>query len=262
MIVLAALLAAFLAALLSFAAPARASVSSAGLDAVAAEPAPGAALPLDLTFADEAGRPLSLATALGQRPGVLIFADYTCHTLCGPILDFTAAALDRSGLTPGTDFRLVVVGLDPKDGLDAARAMKARIGESGAIAAGVFLSGTQAAIGAATAALGYRYTYDAEHDQFAHPAAVFILDSAGKVARVLSGVGISPADLRLALVEAGRGRVGTFADHLRLLCYGYDPTRGLYTERITLFLQIGAGAMLLGMAGGISLMLTKAKARP
>ena len=68
---------------------------------------------------------------------------------------------------------------------------------------------------------------------------------------LLSGLGLSGADFRLALVEAGHGAVGTFADRIRLLCYGYDPARGIYTERITLFLELAAGATVLVMAGGI-----------
>jgi protein SCO1/2 len=128
-------------------------------------------------------------------------------------------------------------------------------------AAAVFLTGDEAAIRAVTAALGYRYTYDAAHDQYAHPAAAYVLDTRGAVARVLSGLGLSGADMRLALVGAGDGRVGTFADHIRLLCYGYDPVRGIYTERITLFLQFGALATVAALAGSIALMTLKTQRR-
>src|SRR5262249_6335694 len=159
------------------------------------------------------------------------FADYTCHTLCGPILDFAAAGLDHSGLQPGADYRLVVIGLDPKDGRDAARTMRHdHLG--GALAqSAVFLIGSDATVHAATDALGYRSAYDAEHDQFAHPAAAYVLDAQGRVTRVLSGLGLSGTDMRLALVAAGNGHTGTLGDRIRLLCYGYDSVRGIYTER-------------------------------
>jgi protein SCO1 len=233
-----------------------AGFNPADLDGIAAVPAPDAALPLSLSFRDEAGRSVTLADALAGRPAVLIFADYTCRTLCGPILSFAAAGLAQSGLQAGIDYRLVVIGLDPHDGLDAARDMKsARFGDDAAIAqAAVFLTGQNAAIRAATDALGYRYAYDAEHDQFAHPAAAYILDPAGHVRRVLAGLGLSGADLRLALVDAGQGSVGTLADQVRLLCYGYDPVRGLYTERISRVLELACGLTVLSLAGGILLM--------
>jgi protein SCO1/2 len=186
-----------LALLLGFAAEAQAGLNHADLQTIAAAPPPNATLPLALSFRDDAGHPRKLVDALGGKPAVLIFADYTCHTLCGPILDFTAAALRQSGLRPGTDFRLIVIGIDPRDGIATAREMRnARIGSENPIApAAVFLTGDEAAIRTVTAALGYGYTYDAAHDQYAHPAAAYVLDARGVVARVLSGLGLSGTDM-------------------------------------------------------------------
>jgi protein SCO1/2 len=245
-----------LAILLGLAAPAHAGFSAAELGTLSASPPSDAALPLDLAFLDEAERSRTLREVLDARPSVLIFADYTCHTLCGPILDFAAAALRQSGLRPGGDFRLVVIGLDPKDGLDAARAMRTdRIGTDSPLArAAVFLTGQPADVHRVAAALGYRYAYDAAHDQYAHPAAAYVLDRDGRVTRVLSGLGLSGNDMRLALVAAGQGHVGTFGDRLRLLCYGYDPVRGIYTERITLLLEIAAGFTVAALGGSILMM--------
>ncbi len=256
-------LVAILALLVGLASEACAGLSAADLAAIAAAPRPNAALPLTLTFRDDAGRTRTLADALGGKPSVLIFADYTCHTLCGPILDFAAAALRQSGLRPGADFRLIVIGIDPKDGIGAARAMRAtRLGRDDPIApAAVFLTGDVAAIDAATTALGYRYAYDAARDQYAHPVAAYVIDARGAVARVLSGLGLSGADMRLALVAAGGGHVGSFADRIRLLCYAYDPVRGIYTERITLFLEVGALATVAALAGSIALMVAKGRRR-
>ncbi len=245
--------AAFAVMLLALVAPARADVTAAQLESVSAAPRPGAALPLDLAFVDDAGASRTLRAALGATPAVLIFADYTCRTLCGPILDFAATALRQSGLQPGSDFRLIVVGLDPRDGPDAARAMRVeRIGTDDPLArATVVLTGQASAIDAAAAALGLHYAYDAAHDQYAHPAAAYVLDARGNVTRVLSGLGLSGNDMRLALVAAGQGHVGTLGDRIRLLCYGYDPARGIYTERITLMLEIAAGLTVAALGGAI-----------
>ena len=249
--------------ILGFGGSASAGFNTAELDGIAAEPKAGAAVPMDLSFTDEAGQPATLGTAIAGRPAVLIFADYTCRTLCGPILSFAAAGLAQSGLQPGADYRLVVIGLDPRDELDAARAMKAGHlgGDDAILQAAVFLTGQPAAIRAATDALGYRYAYDAEHDQFAHPAAAYVLDAGGRVRRVLSGLGLSGGDLRLALVDAGQGSVGTLADHIHLLCYGYDPLLGIYTARITLLLDLAAGLTLLIMAAGILIMVARTQGR-
>ncbi len=237
--------------------PAVAAMSTAALGEISAAPPPGATLPLQLQFIGEDSQAMTLEQALAGKPAVVMFADYTCHTLCGPIVDFAVAELDNTGLSPGTDFRLVVIGLDPKDGIDSARAMRMRHLESdpAVAAAAVFLTGTDDTIRSAASALGYSYVYDAGNDQFAHPAAAYVIDHNGRVARLLSGVGLSGVDLRLALIEAGHGAVGTLADRIRLLCYGYDPARGIYTERITWLLELAAGASLLGLGGAIGLML-------
>jgi protein SCO1/2 len=244
------ILAAFLMRLIAGGAGAQAGLTQAALDGVAAAPLSDAALPLGLRFSDESGQPRTLGDVLAGKPAILVFADYTCRTLCGPVLTFVAAGLERSGLAAGADYGLVVIGLNPKDDLAAARAAKvARIGAGIPLAAAtIMLTGEEAAIRAATAALGYRYVYDAEHDQFAHPAAAFAVNAAGRVTRVLSGLALDGADLRMALVEAGEGRVGSLGDRLRLLCYGFDPVRGIYTEKITLWLELAATFTLFGMA--------------
>lgn len=112
----------------------------------------------------------------------------------------------------------------------------------------------------ATAIVGLN-AYDAVHDQYAHPAAVYIVDSAGRVRRVLSALGVDGSDLRLAIVDAGNGAVGNVADRIRLLCYGYDPVKGLYTERITTLLAYAAATTLIAIAGGIFFMVARVRRR-
>lgn len=238
-------------------APAIAALNPVALSGISASPGPDAALPLHLGFIDEHGQSTTLGAALQSAPGVVIFADYTCRTLCGPILEFAASGLSKTGLVPGKDYRVIVIGLDPKDGLDAARSMAAEHfdARNPIRRAAVFLTGKQAAITAATAALGYHYRYDPEHDQFAHPAALYITDVKGRVTRLLSPLALDGSDLRLALVDAGHGAVGTLTDQIRLLCYGYDPVRGVYTERITFLLELAAGATLLVIGGGVLALL-------
>lgn len=235
---------------------AEAGIAAAQVEKVEAVPAAGAALPLELGFVDEARHALTLRDAIGRLPSVLIFADYTCRTLCGPILEFAAAGLAKSGLRPGVDYQLLVIGIDPRDPVAAARAMRAEHIEDGNPIgrAARFLTGDQAAIRDVTQAAGLHYVYDAEHDQYAHPAAVYVIDAEGRVRRVLSPLGLDGADLRLAIVDAGRGTVGTLADRIHLLCYGYDPVKGIYTERITTMLAAAAAITLVALLGGISLM--------
>ena len=114
--------------------------------------------------------------------------------------------MERSGLRPGTDFRLIVAGLDPKDSAADAPAMKdAQIGTREACSSiRSSCAALRKTISELTRAFGFRSVYDREHDQFAHPAAAFVVTPAGHIARVLSGLALDPTDLRLALVEPAK----------------------------------------------------------
>jgi protein SCO1/2 len=246
------------AACFFLAGPASARLSTDALDAIGVSPPPGARVPMSAALTDQDGVSHALGEVLGGRPSVLIFADFTCRTLCGPILAFAADGLAKSGLKPGQDFGLVVVGLDPKDSAADARAMQRNeIGDGALATASVLLRTDENTVKAITAAVGYRYAYDPAIDQFAHPADVFVLTADGHVARTLSGLGLDAADLRLALVEAGEGRIGTFADRVHLLCYGFDPAKGIYTLTIQRWLAVAAALTLLALAAGIGFMLLR-----
>ncbi len=228
---------------LSMTPAAAANLSGADLAGVEAVPQREATLPLTLSLQGEDGDAKPLQFWLGSVPSVWIFADFTCETLCGPVVSIVSETLAGSGLRPGPDFRLIVVGLDPKDTAADAAAMKtAQIGTTGELPAHTFfLRGSANDLGKLTRALGFRSVYDRAHDQFAHPAAAFVVTPDGRIARTLPGLAMDPASLRLALVEAGQGRVGSWKDHVRLLCYGFDPASGVYTAAVGRILA-GAGA--------------------
>jgi protein SCO1 len=243
--------------------PALAHFTAGELAGISAAPPADARFPLGLTFRDDNGQDETIATALAGHPAVVIFADYTCRTLCGPILEFAVSGLAKTGLRPGIDYRLVVIGINPRDGFESAHAMRAaHIDAASPINRGaVLLSGDEANIQAAATAAGLHYAYDPEHDQYAHPAAAYIVDATGRVRRLLSPLGLDGSDLRLALVDAGSGAIGGLADQIHLLCYGYDPVKGIYTERITRLLGYAAAATLIMMAAGIFTMVMRTRRR-
>jgi protein SCO1/2 len=198
-----------------------------------------------------------LRSWLGSRPSVWILADYTCKSLCGPVISMVSDALASSGLRPGTDYRLIVVGLDPRDtAADAARMKQAQVTRK-LSAASYFLRGDSGAIGALTGTFGFSSVYDRDRDQFAHPAAAFVITPDGRVARTLSGLAVDPSSLRLAITDAAGGTIGTLTDHIRLLCYGYDPASGTYSLAIGRLLAAGAGATITALVLLIGLLLRR-----
>ncbi len=256
------LVSAWAAAVVPTCGPANAQLTSGDLKAVEASPVSGVRVPGAIPLIGETGERTSTSEILSGRASVLVFADYTCSSLCGPAVSVTADALRNTGLIPGRDYSLIVIGLDPNDDVGSGARMKdERVGDDPALrAASLFLTGDAGAVEALARALGYAFSYDPGRDQFAHPAASFVLTADGRVVRVLSALDASPADLRLALVEAGEGRVGTALDRITALCYGFDPAHGVYNLAISRFLIIGALSSAMALALGIGLML-RAEAR-
>lgn len=211
--------------------PAQAALTASQLEQTALAPHVDAQLPMRLPLSDANDRAAPLASWLGAVPTVWILADYTCETLCGPAISIVSNALADTGLSAGKDFRLIVVGFDPKDTAAQALAMKnAQLSpRNGLPEHSVFLRTAAPDVSALTDAFGVRPVYDREHDQFAHPAAAFVVTPDGRISRALSALAVDAVSLRLALVEAGQGHAGGWSDQIHLLCYGFDPASGTYT---------------------------------
>ncbi len=220
-------------------------------------------VPLDTVFSDESGRPVTLGDYFGRRPVVMVFAYYDCPMLCTMVINGLASALDVLSLEPGKDFEIVTVSFDPRDTPATATAKKAsyiaRYKQPGAAASWHFLTGGQPAIDRLTRAAGFRYVWDKETQQFAHPTGVIVLTPDGRLARYLFGIEYGPRDLRYAIVDASNGRVGSAVDSLLLYCYHYDPMTGRYGVAIMRVIRIAAAATVLGLGMFITVMVRREK---
>ncbi len=221
----------------------------------------GESVPLDLPFRNEAGETIRLGDYFGKKPVVLSLNYYACPMLCTVTLNGLASALNIISMSAGREFEVVTVSFDPRETPALAAAKKKsyleRYKRPGAAAGWHFLTGDPASIAALTKAVGFRYVWDAETKQFAHPAGVLVLTPEGKVARYLYGIEYAPRDLRLAVVEASAGRIGTPVDQIILACYQYDPTTGKYGAAIMRMVRAAGALTVLGLVGFIVLMLRR-----
>jgi protein SCO1/2 len=221
----------------------------------------GRRLPLDELVRAEDGRVTPLREYFGARPVVLVFAYYSCPMLCTQVVNGLASALGVLALEPGRDFEVVVISIDPHDTPAAAAAKKAayleRYRRPGASAGSHFLTADPPAIDRLTRAAGFRYVWDAQTNQFAHPTGVIVVTPDGRPARYLFGIDYGPRDLRLALVEASAGRVGTAVDSLLLYCYHYDPMTGRYGFLVMRTLRVAGVATVLALGAFIAVMIQR-----
>ncbi len=223
-------------------------------------------LPPDVTFADEDGRPVTLGSYFGKRPIVLVFVYYECPLLCTQVLNALTTSLDVMSLEPGRDFDIVTISFDPRETPALAAAKKAsylqKYRRPGAAAAWHFLTGTEASIGRATKAAGFRYVWDDSLKQFAHPTGIMVVTPEGKMARYLFGIEYGPRDLRLAIVDASAGKVGTPADSFLLYCYHYDPMTGRYGLAILRAMRIAGAATVLSLALLVGVLIRRERRSP
>lgn len=212
-----------------------------------------APLPLELTFRDENGEPVTLGKYFGQgKPVALSLVYFNCPMLCNVFLDGFTATLRELDWTPGKEFEVVTVSIDPRDTPEGATAKRKHyieeLGRPGAAPGWHFLTGTEDSIRRLADAVGFGYRFDEETGQFMHSAGLFLSTPDGRLSRVLYGVMFEPQTLRLSLVEASDGRIGSPMDQVLLFCFAYDHTEGRY----------GPAAMKMMRAGGALTMLAVA----
>ena len=222
----------------------------------------GVTVPADDPFLDESGRTVRLSSVLGQeRPVLLVFVYHSCPMLCSLVLDGVAEAVAATDdLRPGRDYEVVAVSMDPRDTPGRAAEAKARyvaaIGDP-AVAAGMHFwtvtEGTEASVKDLTEAVGFGYAWDAQTEEYAHNAAMIVLSPAGTVTRYLYGIAYPPRDVRLALVEAGDGTVGTPFDRFLMTCYEFDHEAQSYSLAALTLLKIGGGLLLVVFGGAMLL---------
>lgn len=214
----------------------------------------GEPLPLELELTDSDGRRVRLGDLLGgERPVVLSLVYYRCETLCGLMLSGLANALRQTGLTPGEDYAAISVSIDPSEGpalaAERQRGYLQALGAPERPAAWGFLTGEEAAIRTLADAVGFRFAYDGDLRQFAHAAVVMVLTPEGKLSRYVYGVRYPPRDLKLALIEAAGGRVGTAFERFLLTCYRYEPASRRYELYIRGVIQGGGMLVFFAVAG-------------
>ena len=186
----------------------------------------GMALPRDIALRDQTGRAVTIGDYLdGKRPVVLVLAYYECPMLCTLVITGALEEMKKLKWTAGDEYRVVVVSFDPRDTPESAAkkrtnyldAYRRPVAEKGFD----FLVGDEAQVKTLAAAAGFNYRWDEGTKQFAHAAGSFVYTPDGRLSRTLYG--ITYAGLKLALLEASEGKIGTVVDRVLLFCFHYDP---------------------------------------
>src|SRR5260221_90812 len=114
-----------------------------------------------------------------------------------------------------------------------------------------FHTGKEEAIHAPTAAANFRYSFDEQHNVFAHASGIMLITPDGRISRSFYGVEYPSRDVRLGLVDASAGKIGTPIDHLLLFCFQYNPETARYSATVLRIVRLGGVLTILVIVGGI-----------
>jgi len=221
------------------------------LDGVFIEEKLGEDVPLDVSFMDDHGSPTTLREQLKDGIPLVLTLNYSdCPGLCVAQLNGLSKGINELGsLGMGKDFKMVSLSINPREGFERAALTKKKYSESLAnhhrVDGWSFLVGNEQNIQQITKAVGFHYTYDSKNNRYNHAAAAIMISPKGRITRYLYEVGFTPETLKMALIEAGEGRIGSFLDAFVLKCYHYDANENRYSANAKTILSITAGVFLL-----------------
>jgi len=222
-------------------------------------------LPLDAAFVDETGKPVRLGDYFGKRPAILSLVYYNCPLLCSEEMDGLTSSLEMVKLTPGKDFDVILISIDPSETPELAAKRKAfylkRYGRPETASGWHYLTGQRPAIDAVTKAVGFGYVRvpgpDGKLSQFAHASSIEIVTTNGKLAQYYLGVEYSPKDMLLGLIEASGNKIGSPVANILTYCYHYDPQTNKHSLIIVRVVQLGGMVTVARLGGFMFLMFRR-----
>jgi protein SCO1 len=218
-------------------------------------------LPMDADFVDDTGKTVRLGDYFGKHPAVVSLVYYNCPMLCSEELDGLTSALEMVRLTPGKDFDIIIVSIDPSETPAIAASKKAfylkRYGRPETAAGWHFLTGQKPAIDAVTNAVGFGYVRvpgpDGKLTQFAHASSIELATTDGKLAQYYLGVEYSSKDILLGLIDASGNKIGSPVANILTYCYHYDPQTNRHSLIVARVVQLGGMITVAGLGGFIFL---------
>jgi len=222
-------------------------------------------LPLDAQFVDDTGKTVRLGDYFGKRAAIVSLVYYNCPMLCSEEMDGLAGALEMVRLTPGKDFDIVIISIDPSETPAIAAKKKAfyvkRYGRPETADGWHFLTGQQAAIDAVSNAVGFGYVRvpgpDGKLDQFAHASAIELATTDGHLAQYYLGVEYSPKDIMLGLIEASGNKIGSPVANILTYCYHYDPQTNKHSLIVARIVQLGGMVTVVSLGSFMFVMFRR-----
>ena len=223
----------------------------------------GNQLPLDQIVRRESGEQTTFGKLFkSDRPVILNPVYFSCPMLCNLVVEGLVESVAQCGLRIGIDFDVVTLSVDPRDSARDARNRESLLVEAleeSAVLSGAdvskardgwhFVTGQEPSLRAIADSVGFEYRWNDFNNEYAHGAAIFIVSPEGVLTQTIKGIEYDPQTLRLAMVEASDGKVGSWLDDFVLTCFVYDPTKAQYGPAALKVMRLGGILAVIGLAG-------------
>lgn len=210
----------------------------------------GSTIDLSLPVVNERGDTVPLSHYFDRgKPIILSLVYFGCPGLCNFHLNGVFEGLKQVDWTAGKEFEVIALSFDTKETSELSRGKKKTymdLYERPQSIDGVhFVTAGVETVTKITQQTGFQFKWNAEANEWAHASAAIVISPEGKISRYLHGIILDPKDLRLAIMDAGQGRVGNFIDQMVWYCFKYDPKKSKYTLYAVRIMQAGGVAIVL-----------------
>ncbi len=239
------------------------------IDGLTIEDRLGEPVPMDLEFTDSTGRTVTLGDcALDGRPMLLQMVYLRCPLLCPRSTEELIDSLNEISLDMGEDYSLVLVTFDPRDSTDDVRfyrdvtfAQYAKSSSDSAKQGLRVLTATPDNAQTLADSIGFQYRYLPKSGEYSHGTAVFVVTPDANLSRTITGLSYPSRDLKIALLEAGDGKIGTTFDLIWMSCFQLDPDTGTYVLAAYRFMQFSGVLCAVVLGSFISFLVVRDRQR-
>lgn len=225
----------------------------------------GSKVDLDTQFTDSEGVLKSIKDFyLPEKPLIIMPVYYECPSLCGITIQSAIALINDLEAKLGEDFSILTVSFSPRETPKLAKRKSETVFKElkdpeAAKKGWHFTVGTEENIDKLLNQLAYKL--QADGDDYSHASAIFVLSPDGKISQFFTGVNFPVWDVKLSLVDASKGKVGTLLHQAALFCFQFDPIRGKYTMTAMTAMRVVGVLTLIAMFVGWLVLMVKRRRR-
>ncbi len=204
----------------------------------------GNKLPLITGVTNQNGKEIQLDSLfINKKPTVFVPMYFGCPRLCGLLIDGFLSLVKELNLKAGTDYNIVFFSFDPTEthqlALEKSETIykELNLNEDSLKSNVQFITASKDSIESIIKSLGFKYKFVS--GEYVHSAGFYVLTPQGEISQYFTGIQFPAWDVRLAVIEASKGSIGSTIDHVLLYCFDFDPTKGKYTWAAFNVLRIG-----------------------